>query len=139
MTAADLHDFTFELPGDGWDEVTLNVFMPPKPAVLPQISIVRAPHAGDDVDAIADGGLANMKVVPGLTVLGRREAEVGALPAREVRVVRSGGTRPILSQLLYFSYYGTAMCVDVTAESADAALADEIMGAIKRGARWRRR
>lgn len=139
MSAFDVHDFTIELPGSGWEELTLNLFLPPKPAKLPQIAIARAPRGGDDPARIAEAGLANMKVLPGLEVLGHRDTTLGPLPAVEVRTVRQGGPRPILAQLLYFSYYGSAMCVDVTAEAVDTALADEMLGAIKTGTRLRRR
>lgn len=143
MSHFEVHEFSFELPGDGWEERTLNYFQRRIGATFPTVTISRDPGAGGTPEEISANALRAIRESDDapVRIAGVRESMVGPLPAQEVRLV-VGEASPkgaIVQQSVYFRYYADAMSISVTAPMAEAGYAEETLRRLTEATRLRRR
>jgi hypothetical protein len=136
LTRYQVDEVSFEVPDDYADE-SINVLMTAS-ASAPLISVVvtREPRSSDPLPQQVVSILKRAEeTLPGLRLLGHRPCEVGSTSGYEARAQGFSHKKPTYQRQIYAAWYGTLLCLTLTAPRASAprcdAVAAEILDSLK--------
>src|ERR1041385_4102488 len=112
MALFETDELSFEVP-EGYVDRSMNLFLPPSGLMRssPQsLLVTRDPRTEQPLHQQVGQMLKDMETkLPHVKLLGHRERQVGALPAREARVHAVHDGTPIYQRQCFVGYYGTLL------------------------------
>ncbi|EYF02666.1 DcrB-related protein [Chondromyces apiculatus] len=127
MALYEADEVSFEVP-DGYVDRSMNMFISPSQGPRGQpisVVITRDPRTEETVRDQAIRLLKDVvAALPGGKLLGQRDREVGAQPAREARLQAVQQRVPTYARQTYVGHYGTLLTITVTSPRGAAQQCD---------------